>query len=236
MLHGVRAGQDFVSMHCKQCQGHTNTFQWCSSQTCNTNIPQAWQELDGFGEDHRKCSHCGDCHIFATPRVGAQQGHSLNERKKNFPEWTRWIEWCRCMHMNPSVQRWNKFLSSSITSHFRQKATKLPSETHNYHCPLSNWTFSILDICLIMTEITSGNHSCKFYLGGQRDLEVLEIQEDLDHQCQGCLVGLEVLVVHLVQGHLREHSCLVKYWTHFRDICFQRRVPAYCIGNLILAS
>lgn len=62
-----------------------------------------------------------------------------------------------------------------------------------------------------MLEITYGNHLSKFYLGGQQDLEVLEIQEDLDHQCQGCLVGLEVLVVHLVQGHLEVHSCLVTY-------------------------
>lgn len=155
--------------------------------------------------------------------------------KRNFPEQTLWIEWCACMHMYPSVQRWNKFISSPI-SHFRQKATKLRSETYLIITVyLSSWTFSILCTCLYMPEITYGYHLCRFYLGGQQDLEVLEIQEDLDHQCQGCLVGLEVLVVHLVQGHLKEHSCLVKYWTWFRDTCFQSRVPAHCTCNLILA-
>lgn len=62
-----------------------------------------------------------------------------------------------------------------------------------------------------MPEITRGYNSCKFYLVGQQDLEVPEVQVDLVLRCQGCPVGLGVLVVHLVQGHLKEHALVSEF-------------------------
>lgn len=100
MIHGLRAGHDFVSMHCRQCQAqfvlthkHIQMVQLIHMQHKHppgmAGTGWVWK---GFGarhaEDHRKCSHCGDCHISATSRVGTQQAHSLNERKRNFSEQT----------------------------------------------------------------------------------------------------------------------------------------------------
>ena len=99
VTRGLAVGHEFFSMRCEQCQSqcwHTNTFKKCSSQTCNVNshtgMARARWVLKCFGGRHaqvrRECSHCGDCHTFATSGVGAQQAHSLNEGEKNFPKQT----------------------------------------------------------------------------------------------------------------------------------------------------
>lgn len=104
MTHGLRAGHDLSACIANNAKPSAGT-QTHSNSVAHKHATQTFyrhgRNRMGFGarhaQDHRKCSHCGDCHIFATSRVGAQQAHSLNEREKEFP-WTNFMNRMMCMH------------------------------------------------------------------------------------------------------------------------------------------